>query len=99
MATPAWAEEATPHPLPDPCLVPASRNHTQCLCLVEILPLVDTRTNSALGKAGLDNSQERSPHQQTQMGIGRAKVGAVSTCRECLGLVCQIAALGLAWPF
>lgn len=68
--------------------------------LVKILPLVDTRTNSSAGKAGLDTSHEKSPDQQTQMGMGRAKVGAVSTNREYLGFVCQIsaAAVGLVWP-
>lgn len=58
--------------------------------------------HSAAENADLDNSHERSPHQQTQMGMGRAKVGAVSTYREYLGLVCQVAAaaaVGLVWPF
>lgn len=100
MATPAWSVEATPHPIPAPCLVPASQNHTQCLS-GQNLPLVDTRTNSEGGKAALDSSHGSSPHQQTQMGMGRAKVGAVSTFREYLGFVCQIsaAAVGLVWPF
>lgn len=57
MATPVWSEEATPHPIPGPCVVPASQNHTRCLCLVQILPLVDTRANSAAGKAGLASSR------------------------------------------
>lgn len=62
---------------------------------------MDTRANSAAGKAALANSNEGSPHQQTQVGMGRAKVGAMSTYREYLGLVCQVAAAAAAliWPF
>lgn len=54
-----WSKESTPHPIPEQCLVPGSQNHSQHLCLVEILPLVKKRANSAAGKVCLSNSKER----------------------------------------
>lgn len=61
------------HPIPGQCLVPASQTRPQHLCLVEILPLVKTRANSAVGKACLSNSNERFASSANTDGNGKGK--------------------------